>query len=979
MTFTVTSIRSCLLPSNIVAIFALALLPEALTQSNAAEQESRAVTAIATQELTVDGELSEPAWQAGPWYEGFTVVGSTDLASPDTRFAVRFDDSRLYVGVVAADPNVAAIRHAATSRDNAIFRDDCVEFMIDPTGDRVRYYHFAVSASGAFYDAERRQGGHVVSKEWDSSASVAARIDQQSFSVEVAIPLVELGLAAHSAMQPWAIQVARERHAGGKLELSSYIPCGGSFHVPATYASLTLRDAELTRFLWDIGDPIEQLVTRENGELMVHFQVLIRNLTDRFHFTQATASLPDGEGTSDAIRTGGHDVGQQRTYRFSLRVAETGDQNLCLTVADREKPDVPLSVRYIPVSLSYSPVRLLFTSPGYRNTIYATQDLSEITAEVELSLPAHQIKDAAISGNLVPAGQAAPALSSGKATASGRNSRLAIPLPDLGIGSYDLRVTVSTTDGTTYPAQARIQKVAPVAHEWRFDENLVALHNGEPFLPYGWFAADLEDAEQLVREGVTAVQTYNSQYMSTDDVRAWLDKLQKHGLYACLYPWPSNAFMGNFREPVSAEEEQLVRERVRALRDHPALLAYYMWDEPELRPMLVARSDRLYEIIAEEDPYHPCIMLNDTIRGIHEYRNGGDVLMPDPYPLFNKGGFAGRPIEYTSTFMKACREAGRGQKAWWITPQAFDYYMGNKPNSRPPTFTELRNQQLQALINGARGILWYTYGHRHNYETLDLGIPFLGREAGRLQAAILAPEQPGAITWTADAPTHIQAAVRTVGKHTTIFAVNTATARQNAQFSVKGFSIDTLYVLAEDRTVAVAGGRFSDAFELYGGHIYTTDAALAKGTTLAQTQAAIEKAKTLRQRPGNLAYRDLGTHVTHSSVSPYSGKPSMVIDGRRKGKGWRDKTWKQWPDWVQVNFPKPVAVGRVLVFSRSVRDYEIQAAVDGDFVTVAKGTRPDGEPIRAEFKPIVTDAVRVVVLSSSGTGSSVTEIEVYGK
>ena len=300
------STPSRLHPSSIVAILVLALMPQALAQPNAAEQSSKAVTAVAARGLSVDGDLSEPAWRAGPWYEGFTVPGSRDLASPTTRFAVRFDDSRLYVAVVASEPKVAAIRHAAASRDGkGIFRDDCVEFMIDPTGDRVRYYHFAVSASGALYDAERRQGGHVASKEWDSSASVAARIDPQGFSVEVGVPLVELGLAAHSATQPWAIQVARERHAGGKLELSSYMQCGGSFHVPATYAPLTLKDAELTRFLWDIGDPLEQLVTREDGELMAHFQVLIRNLTDRFHFTQVTASLPDGEGTSDAIRTGG--------------------------------------------------------------------------------------------------------------------------------------------------------------------------------------------------------------------------------------------------------------------------------------------------------------------------------------------------------------------------------------------------------------------------------------------------------------------------------------------------------------------------------------------------------------------------------------------------------------------------------------------------------------------------------------------------
>ena len=80
---------------------------------------------------------------------------------------------------------------------------------------------------------------------------------------------------------------------------------------------------------------------------------------------------------------------------------------------------------------------------------------------------------------------------------------------------------------------------------------------------------------------------------------------------------------------------------------------------------------------------------------------------------------------------------------------------------------------------------------------------------------------------------------------------------------------------------------------------------------------------------------------------------------------------------MQVNFPKPVTAGRVLVFSRSARDYEIQTASNGGFVTVASGTRADDEPIRAEFEPVVTDAVRVMILSSSGTGSGVSEIEVY--
>jgi len=161
-------------------VIVLVLACSGHAQPNADEQAEKAVRALAVQNVTVDGDLSDPAWQAGRWYSGFTVPGSTDLAVPQTRFAVCFDDTHLYVGVAAPEPNAEAILHAATERDGGIFRDDCIEIMIDPTGDRVRYYHFGVSASGAFYDAERRQGGHVVSKEWNSSAIVASKINTDS-------------------------------------------------------------------------------------------------------------------------------------------------------------------------------------------------------------------------------------------------------------------------------------------------------------------------------------------------------------------------------------------------------------------------------------------------------------------------------------------------------------------------------------------------------------------------------------------------------------------------------------------------------------------------------------------------------------------------------------------------------------------------------------------------------------------------------
>ena len=108
-----------------------------------------------------------------------------------------------------------------------------------------------------------------MSKEWDSTARVAAAVGGRAFSVEVGIPFVELGLAARSATQPWAIQVARERHAGGKLELSSYMRFGGSFHVPSTYAPLELKGADLRRYLWEIKAPLEPLVVKDGDRLRV--------------------------------------------------------------------------------------------------------------------------------------------------------------------------------------------------------------------------------------------------------------------------------------------------------------------------------------------------------------------------------------------------------------------------------------------------------------------------------------------------------------------------------------------------------------------------------------------------------------------------------------------------------------------------------------------------------------------------------------
>ena len=107
----------------------------------------------------------------------------------------------------------------------------------------------------------------------------------------------------------------------------------------------------------------------------------------------------------------------------------------------------------------------------------------------------------------------------------------------------------------------------------------------------------------------------------------------------------------------------------------------------------------------------------------------------------------------------------------------------------------------------------------------------------------------------------------------------------------------------------------------------------------------------------------------------------MTVDGARKGKGWTDGTWKQWPDWIEVQFPKPETVGRVRVWTNTIEKYRIQMRRGDALVTVARGVRrPDASSFEATFPPVKNvQAVRVVADSANGGRSTVTEIEVYAK
>jgi len=432
--------------------------------------------------------------------------------------------------------------------------------------------------------------------------------------------------------------------------------------------------------------------------------------------------------------------------------------------------------------------------------------------------------------------------------------------------------------------------------------------------------------------------------------------------------------------PVSESEERALAERVAALSDHPGLLAWYMADEPELRPALPERCRKLREICAAADPYHPCIMLNDTIEGIHKYADGGDILMPDPYPLFMKGGLAAQPIEKVSTFMKACQEVIRPGKAIWVTPQAFNYGDYGRKNQRCPNLTELRNMLYQAVIYGAQGFLWYTYSQVGNYPELNIGMPFLAREAQALKPFILSLYDSLPVKVGAPKTEHVHASLRRVGKDWVLFVVNTATESQSVELSLPADIGGEAFVISEGRRVKIEQNRLREEFAPYATHLFTNSPKLSQpDKLLADVEGAISRANAARKKPGNLAFEDSGVEVEVSSKSTFGSTPDRVVDGITSNMMWRDGTPRKFPDWLSLTWPSPQRIGRVVVYSPSLCDYQVQILDESrEWRTVGALNDVKEEMSEVRFPVVETKAIRIFVTKVRDSDfSQIWEVEAY--
>jgi len=938
----------------------------------------------------IDGKLDDPVWQGAEWCSGFSLLNKPEVTvQVQTHFKVAIDASNVYFAVRADETDMANQVKAIAQRDGRVYRDECIEIMIgaDPNGDR--YLHFVVNPLGAVFDEELFNEGNEANPAWDADGTVGVAQEPNAWTLELAVPIVDIGVTA-KGQGGWILNLARERRSGQVEELSSFVPLTGGFHQPKRYAALKLPQLDMSRFLWGVRYPYEIKVRPEGdaarGDAATcSAKTYLENQTGAFRFFALRPKwrVADAEVVGPDV-LGGLDAGQSKEIAFAFPVPRRGTGTLSIEVRDRENSEALWAVRKRHMTLQYVPIVVDVTRPHYRNSIYVTESLDAIQATIQLAVSTEKRANSELRVSLAPDPKPGEPVAEQTFPASESTAVVSLPIPELEVGRYVFAVALRRNGETIERAETPIRKLPKVEHEWRFDENNVLLHNGKPFLPFGWFG--MAAAEMAKPDcPYTAAHDYNAHWRTIEENRAILDVFAAAGKVLTIDPYPSPKMLDGpsaWGQPLSEEEAEALRQRVRALKDHPGLFAWYMADEPELTPALPERIRQIRDVVNEEDPYHPCIMLNDTIAGIYKYVDGGDVLMPDPYPCFVKGGLAALPIEKVSQFMQACNDAAQGRRALWITPQAFNYGDYGRENNRAPTFSELRNMTYQAVIEGTKGFLFYLWGDSLSYMGLRVGMPFLAREVADLKDAVLAPNVGDAVHVEAPLREHIHCSARKVKEQVYVFVVNTAPEPQQVGL-VLGEAlgpVEELHVVSEGRALKRAeNGHFSDAFGPYAAHIYSTTSALAQRESVAAAQAEVDKLDAARKKTGNVAFEDSGVTIKVSSKSMYGSTPERIVDGVEDGMGWRDGTPNECPDWVELEWSAPVEVGRVVVWTASVEDLAVLVPDGENWREAGSAAGTKGPCVSVSIPTVTTKKLRIEIRKNRPDAKQtyITEIEAY--
>lgn len=246
----------------------------------------------------------------------------------------------------------------------------------------------------------------------------------------------------------------------------------------------------------------------------------------------------------------------------------------------------------------------------------------------------------------------------------------------------------------------------------RFSPDGVALVEGEPFFPLGVFLYDWSSytQQEVVNQGFNTVL-----YAVTG---ADTPSLHNLGLMAVPYATPDWL----------------------AIKNDPAILAWYLYDEPEGHGISPETALQEYQRVKGIDPSHPIGMAHFLYDALSNYANAEDFVMSDVYPLTAPGPASIWPMASHIDRVHAIH--GLGYPVW----PAIQVFGGPETEGGKwalPTPDQARAMTYLAMTHHATGILFFSF--KPQYPDLWAEVKTLVAELKQLSPFFLLPGREFAV------------------------------------------------------------------------------------------------------------------------------------------------------------------------------------------------------------------------------------------
>lgn len=296
-------------------------------------------------------------------------------------------------------------------------------------------------------------------------------------------------------------------------------------------------------------------------------------------------------------------------------------------------------------------------------------------------------------------------LMAGSADLASDKLSVKIPADSFGFGRKILQYAVFRDGQSIGEGELEITRLPAKANEVKIDRltgGLIA--DGLPFFPVGFYCRPVLDLpEQEVTNGFNLIGPYQSNLPEgLAERKEYMDRCARVGMKV---QYSVNSLVGSGHNGAKGldmtedEKLEILKSEVIAFRDHPALLSWYINDEPDGQGRPPSLIERAYQAVKELDPYHPVSVVLMLPSKFYLFRNSMDIAMTDPYPIPG-------PVAMVEEYLSQMNRDFPFEKSIWLVPQAFG---GQEMWTREPTANEIRLMTYLGLINGVKGIQYYTH------------------------------------------------------------------------------------------------------------------------------------------------------------------------------------------------------------------------------------------------------------------------------